>query len=165
MQSEPTTSHELINKTCSKCKATKPASEFNFKNMLLGKRHSYCKECGSNLTRSHYQSNKRQYLDRNARTSARHRALTRSAKLRPCVDCGVQYPYYVMDFDHRDGETKSFILSDVSRVTSKSLMREIEKCDVVCANCHRERTHQRALKKSTSYSARVPCKEKEWNVK
>jgi hypothetical protein len=115
---------------------------------MFGKRHSYCKECSNNLTRRHYQNNKRQYLDRNSRTNARHRALIRLAKSRPCIDCGVQYPYYVMDFDHRDAATKSFILSDVPRATSKSLMREIEKCDVVCANCHRERTHQRALKKS-----------------
>jgi hypothetical protein len=148
MQIETTNPHEADYKSCSKCKTPKPVSEFNFKNLTLGKRHSYCKECANNLTRSHYRSNKRQYLDRNARTNARHRALIRSAKAQPCVDCGVQYPYYVMDFDHRDEAAKSFILSDVPRATSKNLMREIEKCDVVCANCHRERTHQRALKKS-----------------
>lgn len=147
MQIEIANPHEPDYKTCSKCKITRPVSEFNFKNMILGKRHSYCKGCGSSLTRSHYQSNKRKYLDRNARTNARHRAIIRSAKLRPCADCGIQYPYYVMDFDHREGATKSFILSDVPRATSKSLMREIEKCDVVCANCHRERTHQRTLRK------------------
>jgi hypothetical protein len=148
MQIETTNPHEADYRNCSKCKTPKPVGEFNFKNAMLGKRHSYCKECGNDLSRSHYRSNKRQYLERNARTNARHRALIRSAKSRPCADCGVQYPYYVMDFDHRDGATKSFILSDVPRATSKSLIREIEKCDVVCANCHRERTHQRALKKS-----------------
>lgn len=148
MQIEMTNPHETDYKTCSKCKISKPISEFNFRNTTLRKRQSYCKECGSNLTRSHYQRNKRQYLDRNSRTNARHRTLIRSAKSRPCIDCGIQYPYYVMDFDHRDGTTKSFILSDVPRATSKSLMKEIEKCDVVCANCHRERSHQRALKKS-----------------
>ncbi|MDQ3918195.1 MAG: hypothetical protein M3348_06925 [Acidobacteriota bacterium] len=69
--------------------------------------------------------------------------MIRSAKSRPCADCGIQYPYYVMDFDHRDGATKSFMLSEVARATAKSLLREIDKCDVVCANCHRERTHRR----------------------
>jgi hypothetical protein len=147
MQEETTNPHESDYKRCSKCTTPKPVSEFNFKNLALGKRHSYCKECCNNLTRSHYRSNKRQYLDRNARVNARHRAIIRSAKSQPCVDCGVEYPYYVMDFDHREGATKSFILSDVPRATSKTLLREIEKCDVVCANCHRERTHQRALEK------------------
>ncbi len=130
-------------KTCSKCRLVKPAAEFNFKCKALGRRHSYCRECGSTLTRNHYRSNKRQYLNRNSRTFARHRELIRSAKSRPCADCGIQYPYYVMDFDHRDGATKSFMLSEVARATAKSLLREIDKCDVVCANCHRERTHRR----------------------
>ena len=67
------------------------------------------------------------------------------AKARPCADCGILYPYYVMDFDHRDGATKSFSLHSVHRVTKRAIMQEIAKCDVVCANCHRERTHQRRL--------------------
>ncbi|HEX8070867.1 MAG TPA: hypothetical protein VF546_13005 [Pyrinomonadaceae bacterium] len=132
-------------KFCSKCRLTKPRTEFNFKYRAAGIRHSYCRECGKQLTQSHYQRNKQAYLERNNRTNARHRELIRQAKARPCADCGVQYPYYVMDFDHRDGATKSFMLSEVPRATSKSLLREIAKCDVVCANCHRERTHRRSL--------------------
>jgi len=137
--------HNPTHKTCSGCHVTKPIEEFNFKYRDRGVRHSYCRECGKTLTRSHYKRNKRSYLDRNARALARHREFMRRAKSRPCADCGIQYPYYVMDFDHRDGATKSFMLSDITRATSKSLLQEIEKCDVVCANCHRERTQQRWL--------------------
>ena len=43
-------------------------------------------------------------------------------------------------FDHRNAENKSFIISDVFRATRTALLREIEKRDVVCANCHREHT-------------------------
>jgi hypothetical protein len=132
-------------KTCSACHVVKPAEEFNFKYRAKGLRHSYCRECGKRLTRSHYKHNKRSYLDRNTRAYQRHRELIRQAKSRPCADCGVQYPYYIMDFDHRDGATKAFMLSDVSCATSKSLLREIAKCDVVCSNCHRERTHRQWL--------------------
>lgn len=132
-------------KTCSGCRVAKPITEFNFKNRAAGIRHSYCRECGKKLTRSHYKRNKRAYLDRNTRARLRHRALLRSVKSRPCADCGVQYPYYVMDFDHRDGETKVFGLNSVNRMTLPGILREIEKCDVVCSNCHRERTHRRML--------------------
>lgn len=132
-------------KTCSGCRIIKPATDFNFKNRAAGVRHSYCRECGKKLTRSHYKRNKRAYLDRNTRARLRHRALIRRVKSRPCADCGVQYPYYVMDFDHRDGETKIFGLNAVNRMTLPGILREIEKCDVVCANCHRERTHRRML--------------------
>jgi hypothetical protein len=50
-----------------------------------------------------------------------------------------------MDFDHREGEKKLFGLNSVTRRTIPVILREIQKCDVVCANCHRERTHQRQL--------------------
>jgi hypothetical protein len=127
---------------------SKPVSEFNFRNAAAGMHQSYCKECGKTLTRSHYSNNKRQYLDRNLRSYMKRRELVRQIKSRACADCGIQYPFYVMDFDHREGETKEYELNRIDRMTTRAILREIEKCDVVCANCHRERTYQRGLKKS-----------------
>lgn len=137
--------HYPTHKTCSGCCLVKPVEEFNFKYRARGIRHSYCRECGKRLTRSHYKRNKRSYLDRNARAYQRHRDLIRQMKSRPCADCGVQYPYYVMDFDHRDSHEKLFELNSVARKTLLGILREIAKCDVVCSNCHRERTHRRRL--------------------
>ena len=135
----------LEQKLCSGCRVAKPVEEFNFRYRAKGIRHSYCRECGKRLTQSHYKRNKRSYLDRNTRAYQRHRELIRRIKARPCADCGIQYPYYVMDFDHREGEEKLFGLNSVARMTISGILREIEKCDVVCANCHRERTHRRWL--------------------
>lgn len=60
------------------------------------------------------------------------------------MDCGVTYPWYVMDFDHRDGESKTDIVSRIANVgAAKRLREEIAKCDLVCANCHRVRTFTR----------------------
>lgn len=60
------------------------------------------------------------------------------------MDCGVSYPYYVMDFDHRDPTTKESIVNRLVGCGSwKRLRAEVDKCDVVCSNCHRERTHSR----------------------
>lgn len=64
----------------------------------------------------------------------------------PCLDCGLSFPWCVMDFDHRPGETKDFALSRVAgRRASPKLIskveKEIAKCDLVCSNCHRIRTH------------------------
>lgn len=71
-----------------------------------------------------------------------NRAIIRDAKSQPCADCGVQYPYYVMQFDHLGD--KEFNVGNVGPTGSRlRLLKEIEKCDVVCANCHAERTHQR----------------------
>jgi hypothetical protein len=137
----------LSYRICSRCKASKPITDFNFRSRATDVRHIYCRECGKKFTRSHYRRNKRQYLDRNMRAKKERREYLRQVKSRPCADCGVQYPYYVMDFDHREGEEKIFELNRVVYVTMRAVKREIEKCDVVCSNCHRERTYQRIMQK------------------
>ena len=70
------------------------------------------------------------------------RVLVHAAKAKPCVDCGKHYPPYVMDFDHVRGSKRKAISK--WRGTTALLLLEIGKCDLVCANCHRERTYQRA---------------------
>ncbi|UVK59947.1 HNH endonuclease [Streptomyces phage Spilled] len=76
-------------------------------------------------------------------TNNKKRDLIHEAKKRPCVDCGNSYPYYVMDLDHLPQYTKSFSLGKYIQHTLKEVAEEIEKCEVVCANCHRMRTHNR----------------------
>jgi hypothetical protein len=49
-----------------------------------------------------------------------------------------------MDFDHVNGEKLDDICGMRMRTVSREAIRtEIEKCEVVCANCHRARTHLR----------------------
>ena len=135
-------------KVCCRCRVLKPLEEFNFRNRSAGIRHRYCRDCGKKFTRSHYQRNKRQYVERTLRSHARRRAYLHQIKSRPCADCGVQYPYYVMDFDHREGEEKLFEMNRISYVSMRAIKQEIEKCDVVCSNCHRERTFQRVMERT-----------------
>lgn len=74
---------------------------------------------------------------------ARRRAMVNEVKNVPCMDCGQSYPPCVMDFDHRPGEEKLFNLGRVGAYGKASLLAEMAKCDVVCANCHRMRTAAR----------------------
>ncbi len=64
---------------------------------------------------------------------------------RPCLDCSMVYPTYVMDFDHRDPTTKISEIATMRRrhVPLEKLLAEIAKCDLICSNCHRIRTHKR----------------------
>lgn len=66
----------------------------------------------------------------------------------PCVDCKVQYPYYVMDFDHVRGKKQANVMELVPSLSKKKIDEEIAKCEVVCSNCHRIRTHIRKNNKS-----------------
>lgn len=61
----------------------------------------------------------------------------------PCVDCKIQYPYYVMDFDHVRGKKHKNVMELVPTLSKKKIDEEIAKCEVVCSNCHRVRTHLR----------------------
>lgn len=63
----------------------------------------------------------------------------------PCLDCKVKYNYWQLDFDHRDASSK---IEDISTMIHKGfainkILLEIEKCDLVCVNCHRIRTFER----------------------
>lgn len=66
-----------------------------------------------------------------------------------CTDCGSMYPHYVLEFDHRPEFKK---VDNVYRVLRKfgidKAWQEIAKCDVVCSNCHKIRTHIRKFPES-----------------
>lgn len=62
-----------------------------------------------------------------------------------CTDCKEDYPYWILEFDHL--EDKLFTISQAGPSSGlKALEREIKKCEIVCANCHRNRTHMRLVK-------------------
>ena len=72
------------------------------------------------------------------------RAMVIEFKNRPCMDCGGRFPYYVMQLDHREPETKNRKVSDMWHAgTQRQMEEELPKCDVVCANCHAARTFER----------------------
>lgn len=75
--------------------------------------------------------------------------LIRETKSKPCLDCCLEYPSYVMDFDHVRGVKKFNIGQDYSRMSMAQLREEIEKCEIVCSNCHRIRTHKKELENGT----------------
>ena len=93
------------------------------------------------------------YYERNrvleiARVKARQHGtveLLRELRARPCADCGQEFAPHQMDFDHRDGATKAFRLTEGGAMLRPTdvLLNEVAKCDVVCANCHRIRTQRR----------------------
>lgn len=67
---------------------------------------------------------------------------------RPCMDCTGVFPWIVMDFDHRPEEVKEFNVAKLGQYKATperiaKLEKEIAKCDLICANCHRIRTQRR----------------------
>lgn len=64
---------------------------------------------------------------------------------KPCADCNKFWPYYVMQYDHKDHKNKEFEISKwfTHSLNRDKLFKEIEKCDLVCANCHAIRSYLR----------------------
>ena len=88
---------------------------------------------------------KKDVIRRKNEARKRNRDFVRQIKsVTPCADCRASYPPYVMQFDHlgqdKDRDVAALVASPVSLAR---LEAEIAKCEVVCANCHAERTHQR----------------------
>jgi hypothetical protein len=80
-----------------------------------------------------------------------------SLKEKPCTDCKESYPYYVMDFDHRAGEEKLYEPNKLTLVGSMRVVIEgLAKCDVVCSNCHRIRTHERSALSENNQRITLP---------
>jgi hypothetical protein len=93
-----------------------------------------------------YQTNNRAaLLEKKKERREEQRRFIWDAKRRPCKDCKKSFNPWIMDFDHVRGK-KRFNLNRLCKVSAswETIKEEIEKCDVVCSNCHRERTHRRA---------------------
>jgi hypothetical protein len=88
-------------------------------------------------------------LERKRASWRAHAAMLDAIKLRPCADCGSTFPPCAMDFDHRSPATKRTAVSRmIGRAGMASILAEVAKCDIVCANCHRERTFRRRVASS-----------------
>lgn len=58
-----------------------------------------------------------------------------------CCDCGYNSNAVALDFDHVDPSTKQFNISHrLANSTLKMLFKEMRKCVIRCANCHRIKT-------------------------
>jgi hypothetical protein len=133
---------------CGRCGELKPVSEYAWRRKKREQRDNMCRPCRSAYHREHYLANKQRYVDQ---ARARKQVLRRERTsylldyfaTHPCTDCGEGDPV-VLEFDHLDADSKAFNISQgLSFRNWQSVLDEIEKCEVVCANCHRRRTARR----------------------
>ena len=66
------------------------------------------------------------------------REMVTQAKSKPCILCGCQYHHSAMDLHHTDPSVKEANIScGIKTMGVGRLRKEIEKCVVLCAVCHR----------------------------
>jgi hypothetical protein len=94
--------------------------------------------------RQHYLDNKQKYVEQAAARRLAFKLEVWAIKSVPCMDCGGEFNPWQMHFDHRPGTIKvGNIGTMVTNCQRKKVYEEIEKCDIVCANCHANRTYER----------------------
>lgn len=125
---------------CPQCDRMYPQNHFV-------QRSSRCRPCRAEYRRNHYQRNIDYYKAKARRRRKSVIDINRQWLLEyllqhPCVDCGESDPI-VLEFDHRDASTKVAAVSTLARggYSLAAVQREVDACDVRCANCHRRRTH------------------------
>lgn len=125
---------------------------------------AYCRECMKAYRLESYRKYPEKQRIRNEKTKDRLRIIYREMKSVPCTDCRVQYPFWIMQFDHI-GDDKQFEPARLIGQGSESKLRlELAKCEVVCANCHADRTwkrnHEKVLDNDEIYGILVVQSEK-----
>lgn len=131
-------------KQCVTCLQWKDEGEFNFRYKALGIRHPTCRECHKTFRKNWYVNNKDHHL-RNVKTRKHEvRDLARNyvweyLSSHPCVECGEADPV-VLEFHHRSGKDKAISEMVAAGFSIATIQAEIDKCDVLCANCHRKKT-------------------------
>jgi hypothetical protein len=131
-------------KVCSACQEEKPVSEFGFKDKQNGKLQSRCKPCQSVCSKKHYLSNKDDYRKRARKNNTLYRKRNRQfvsqyKAEKGCHFCKENTPV-CLDFHHLDQNEKEINISVMSRGANSidSIIKEIDKCLVICSNCHRK---------------------------
>jgi hypothetical protein len=134
-------------RTCGRCGQPKPIEDFAWRRQSRGQRDNYCRPCRAAYKREHYAKHHGRYIE-NAKQRKRATALARVERLleifrkRPCADCGETDPL-VLEFDHV-GDKRFNIAKGIRDLPWPTVLDEIARCEVVCANCHRRRTAHRA---------------------
>jgi len=127
-------------KICGKCKKEKPTSEFNKSAKKVDGFSSYCKKCNRDYLKEHYNNNLNYYKEKAKNRKIQIREdFQNYKKTLKCKKCG-EDRWYVLDFHHREQNQKEFNIGLMIRDSKsfKDILEEIKKCDVLCANCHRE---------------------------
>jgi hypothetical protein len=134
-------------KNCSKC-GPQEESQFTARTGARDGLQRMCRPCKVGYDRERYLSGA---IDKKALRKKNHQRWLALRKFmieylstHPCVDCG-EADVVVLEFDHVRGQKVREVSIMIRRgVSKKTLLQEIAKCDVRCANCHRRATARRS---------------------
>ena len=127
-------------KVCTTCNTEKPFSEFHVDrtSRTTGGVKSKCKVCCIKKA-GEYNKIHRVRISHKQSEKARERKLLAIEYLGgKCNICGQMPHPAAMDFHHKDPSQKEFTPGYIKNNSWKMLTKELDKCLLLCANCHRQ---------------------------
>jgi hypothetical protein len=137
----------LATQVCNRCLSDKPVEAFNWRWKGLGIRQRTCRECQKQQKNNWYARNKETHIanmvqNRQAKMEEGRAYIWNYLSTHSCVECGESDPI-VLEFDHIRGRKRMEVTRLVrSGYSIDMIQQEIDKCVVVCANCHKRRTYK-----------------------
>lgn len=121
-----------MGKICSKCNLEK--DEFS-------KNSNWCRECVRECSKKFYLKNKERInLKHLEKSKERSEFISEIKSKLKCSQCGENHPA-TLDFHHLNPKEKVFNIGHHVTNNKETILKEIEKCIVLCANCHRKLHH------------------------
>jgi len=110
---------------CGSCKKHKPTDQFYKKTETT--KQFYCKDCFNEYVKQRWKERKKKAIE---------------YKGGKCASCGYNRCPDVLEFHHRNSETKEFDWKKLRQMAWNKALKELDKCDLLCANCHREKHYE-----------------------
>lgn len=131
----------FIMKICFKCNLEKEFKEFSFRNKRKGTYHSYCKTCHRSIRNKFYKDNSHE-RERIAKAKIDKTNISKeyikNLKINAvCHKCGYNKPSG-LQFHHLKDKEINICNAVINGWTLTSIQKEIDKCEIICSNCHME---------------------------
>ena len=133
-------------KKCTMCKESKEITDFNKNKTKHDGYNNICRECSKARSKQYYNMNPLQHRKAVAKRNAIQRTIIRDyiieQKTSGCILCDETDPCCI-DFHHTDPTSKAFGIGSAGGrgIPINDIQKEINKCVLLCANCHRKVHH------------------------
>lgn len=138
-------------KHCKKCNTNKPLSDFHARKRREGQVMSYCIQCANVQSAQNL-----------AQRTAQIKKFLVDHTGNACNKCKKQFDIQQYDFHHTEPAHKDFQLSRSLRYTVAQVVKEIQKCILLCANCHAHTHH--INKQTDGYENKIKGNTELWNA-
>lgn len=75
-----------------------------------------------------------------------------------CLNCGYDKDMAALDFHHLDPNKKEYEMSRLMQKPWNTIIKELDKCIILCSNCHRDTHHKNNTSKLKGHSERSKAK-------